>query len=95
MGTLEIKTSFFPLALPQALVFPVIEIDGTPYRKYWGTHSFHVPPGRHTVKAYHRWFFFRQCHLSEITVEVPENQTVRLRWATPIMVMSPGKWSRA
>ena len=92
---LEIKTSFPPLPpWLQALVCPVVEIDGTPHKKYWGTYSFKVAPGSHTVRAWHRWFFFRQCHLSEITVDVPENTTVRLRWATPVMVKSPGEWSR-
>jgi len=94
-ATLEIKTSF--LLLPpwlQALVCPVIEIDGTRHKKYWGIHPFKVTPGSHTIRAWHRWFFFSQCHLSEITVDVAENTTVRLQWATPVMVKSPGKWSR-
>ncbi len=94
--TLEIKTTFMPFPpWLQALVSPVIEIDGTRHKKYWGTHSFQVPPGKHTIRAWHRWFFFSQCHLSETEVDVAENTTVRLHWATPMMVMSPGKWSRA
>ena len=77
----------------QALVFPVIEIDGERHKRYWGTHSFEVAPGRHTVRAWHRWFFFSQCHFSETRVDVSANSTVRLRWSTPMMVMSPGEWS--
>jgi len=94
-ATLEIKTSFmlFPPWL-QALVCPVIEIDGTRHKKYWGTHAFSVSPGKHTVKAWHRWFFFSQCHLSKITVDVADGATTRLQWATPMMVSAPGKWSR-
>ena len=94
-ATLEIKTSFMPLPpWLQALVCPLIEIDGAPHKKYWGTHTFKVTPGNHTIRAWHRWFFFSQCHLSEIKVDVPDNSTVRLHWATPVMVRAPGKWSR-
>jgi len=93
---LEIKTSFMPLPpWLQALVCPVIEIDGICHKKYWGTHSFKVIPGSHTIRAWHRWFFFSQCHLSEIKIDVSENTTVRLHWSTPVMVKSPGKWDYA
>jgi len=93
--TLEIKTSFVPLPpWLQLFVTPVVEIDGTRHKTPWGTEWFKVEPGSHTVRAWHRWFFFSQCHLSEIEVDVPENTTVRLHWATPVMVMSPGKWSK-
>ena len=94
-GTLEITTSFPPIPpwLP-ALVRPVIEIDGERHKRYWGTHSFAVAPGKHTVKAWHRWFFFRRCHLSTTRVDVPDGGVVRLRWATPIAVMAPGRWTR-
>ncbi|HEX9792835.1 MAG TPA: hypothetical protein VGC54_02530 [Planctomycetota bacterium] len=93
--SLEIQTSFLPLPpWSQALVRPVIEIDGTCHKQYWGTHTFPVAPGPHTVRAWHRWFVFRRCHLSRIKLEVAENTTVRLRWATPVAVMAPGKWSR-
>jgi len=92
---LEIKTSFIPFPpWLQALVCPVIDIDGARYKKYWGTHTFKVTSGKHTVRAWHRWFFFSQCHLSEITVDVPEDTTLQLHWSTPIMVMSPGEWSQ-
>ena len=94
-ATLEIKTSF--ILLPpwlQALVCPVIEINVTRHKKYWGTHTFNVAPGKCVVRAWHRWFFFSQCHLSEITVDVAENSTVRLKWSTPVMVRSPGQWSQ-
>ena len=91
---IEVKASFFPLSVFQTLCCPVIEIDGQRHKHYWGTHSFPVIPGRHVIKAWHRWFFFSKCHLSEITVDVAAGDTVRLHWSTPIMVMSPGKWTR-
>ena len=79
----------------QALVCPVIEIDGTRHKQYWGTHSFKVAPGSYTIRGWHRWFFFSRCHLSETKVDVTENATVRLHWAATVAVTAPGKWSHS
>ncbi len=94
-ATIEIKTSYIWFSFLQALCCPVIEIDGEPHKRHWGSHSFSVSPGQHAIKAYHRWVFFPQAYASTICVRVLEGQTLRLHWQTRWFVMSPSQWSES
>ena len=94
-SALEITTSYIWFSFLEALSHPIIEIDGEPHETRWGTHSFPVAPGKHMITAYHRSGVFDKAYESTISVEVPENQTVRLRWHTGLMTFNPGKWSEA
>jgi len=90
VGKIRVTTKHQPMSVFQMLVKPVIEIDGERFKRWWGEHEFEVPVGAHTVKCYHRWFFFSKCHASEVDVKVLEGQTINLTWTTPLMVMSEG-----
>ena len=92
-GTIEVMTSHMPGSAAQELVKPIIEIDGEPREGIWGLNTLAVPPGQHTLKAYHKWLVFRQAYASSTTVEVAEGQTVRLGWHTGAAAFRPGVWS--
>ena len=92
-ATIEVRTSYIWLSFLQGLCRPVIEIDGMSLARDWGSHSFFVAAGQHTIKAYHRWMFFPQAFASSISVIAAEGQTIRLHWHTGWLVMSPGQWT--
>jgi hypothetical protein len=92
-GTIEITASHMPTSVAQDAVNPIIEVDGEPREGKWGLNTLVVPPGQHTVKAYHRWIVFRQAYASSTTVDVIEGQTVRLGWHTGAAAFRPGVWS--
>ena len=91
-STLKITTSYIWFSFFQAFCHPIVEIDGESHRTKWGTNSFPVTPGNHTISVYHRWLFFQKAYESTISVEIPKNQTVFLHWHTGWFAMSPGKW---
>jgi hypothetical protein len=90
MGTLEIKTGFFPLAFLLFLCTPTIEIDGRPERRRWGTSTFEVAPGSHRVKIYFAYLFKPECGANEVDVTVTENSTARIKYWMPPWMFSRG-----
>jgi hypothetical protein len=92
-ATIKVTTSYMWLSFFQDLCSPVIELDGKPHRRSWGTHSFQVTPGRHEVTAYHRWMFIARAYESGIYVDVKDGETVEIRWRTGWSTLSPGKWT--
>jgi hypothetical protein len=92
-ATIEVTASHMPTSVAQEAVHPTIEVDGVPQQGNWGVNVLAVTPGRHTLKAYHRWLIFREAYGSETTVDVAEGQTVRLGWHTGAAAFRPGVWS--
>jgi hypothetical protein len=93
MATIEITVSHMPGSVAQEAVNPIIEVDGEPRPGIWGLNTLTVPPGQHTLKAYHRWLLFREAYASSTTVDVAEGQTVRLGWHTGAAAFRPAVWS--
>ncbi|MDZ4169524.1 MAG: hypothetical protein U1E26_07700 [Coriobacteriia bacterium] len=91
---IEVTTSHVPGSTYQDLVNPTIEVDGEPLQGAWGVNTLTVAPGRHTLKAYHKWLVFRQAYASSITVDVAPGQTLRLGWHTGYTAFRPAKWSQ-
>jgi hypothetical protein len=92
-ATIEVTTSHMPGSVAQEAVNPTIEVDGVPQQGKWGLNVLAVAPGRHTLKAYHKWLVFREAYASTTTVDVAEGQTVRLGWHTGAAAFRPGVWS--
>jgi hypothetical protein len=92
-ATIEVVASHMPASVAQDAVNPTIEVDGVPQKGVWGLNTFTVSPGRHTLKAYHRWVVFKQAYASSTTVDVAEGQTVRLEWHTGAAAFTPAVWS--
>ncbi len=91
-ATLEITITHPPSSAFQELAIPIIEVDGEQHRGVWGLNTVPVTAGRHTVRAYHRWFFFREAFASETVVEVAEGDVAHLHWHTGAAVTRPGTW---
>ncbi len=92
-ATIEITASHMKGSAAQDLVHPIVEVDGEPHQVNWGVNTLTVPPGQHTLKAYHKWLVFSKAYASSTTVDVVEGQTVRLQWHTGAAAFRPGKWS--
>ena len=92
-ATIEVTASHMAGSAGQDLVKPIIEVDGQPYTGAWGANAFPVPPGSHTLKAYHKWLLFKEAYASTTTVDVAEGQTVRLEWRTGAAAFRPGVWT--
>lgn len=91
-AVIEVVASHVAGSAGQDLVKPIIEVDGEPREGAWGSNTLTVTPGRHTLKAYHRWFVFRQAYASSIEVDVVAGQTLRLGWRTGAAAFRPGRW---
>jgi hypothetical protein len=92
-ATIEITISHMPGSVAQEAVNPTIEVDGEPRQGAWGVNVLAVSPGRHTLKAYHRWLLFKEAYASSTTVDVAEGQTLRLEWHTGAAAFRPAVWS--
>jgi hypothetical protein len=92
-ATIEVTVSHMPGSVAQDAAHPIIEVDGEPRQAKWGLNTLTVPPGQHTLKAYHRWLLFRQAFASSTTVDVADGQIARLGWRTGAAVFQAGKWS--
>jgi len=91
-ATIEVTASHVKGSVAQEMVNPTIEIDGEPHEGKWGINTLTVPPGQHTLKAYHKWLVFKKAYASSTTIDVVEGQTVRLEWHTGGAAFRPGKW---
>jgi hypothetical protein len=91
--TIEVTASHMTGSVAQDAVNPIIEVDGEPRQGRWGVNAFVVSPGRHTLKAYHKWLLFREAYASSTTVDVAEGETARLGWHTGGAAFRPGVWS--
>ena len=92
-ATIEVTTSHMPGSAGQDLVHPIIELDGEPREGDWGLNTLTVSPGRHTLKAYHKWLVFKEAYASSTTVDVAEGEIARVGWHTGAAAFRPGVWS--
>jgi hypothetical protein len=92
-ATIEVTASHMAGSAGQDLVNPIIEVDGEPRQGNWGPNTLVLPPGQHTLKAYHKWLVFSQAYASSTTIDVAEGQTLRLGWHTGAAAFRPGVWS--
>jgi hypothetical protein len=86
----EVQVKFFPLAFFLFLCTPTIEVDGKKHRKYWGTHFFETPPGRHEIRIYFRYLFKPRCGENSIIVTVPAGGVRRVSYNMPPWMFAKG-----
>src|SRR5258706_3683227 len=70
---IQVETSFFPLSFFLYLCTPTIVIDGVAHRRPWGTHSFQLEGGMHTVRIFFGYLFMSNCGDNSIKVVVQPN----------------------
>ena len=90
---IELKLSFFPLAIFLLACTPRVKMDNTVVSKYWGTHFLSMSPGRHTLGVYFRYFGF-ECGKNGIEVDVPDGKTVKVSYYMTPLIFLPGSLER-
>jgi hypothetical protein len=92
-GGIVVETKIFPLAFLLLLTRPQLSVDGGPIaRVSWGQATFALPPGRHTVRCFVPYLWYRHMGDATIEVDVPPVGVVTVRWKSPWLVFFPGKW---
>ena len=87
---IQVTTSFFPLSFFLYLCTPTIVIDGVAHRKAWGTHSFPLPGGMHTVQVFFGYLFMPRCGFNQINVVVQPNCVHRITFNMPPWMFASG-----
>jgi hypothetical protein len=91
---IRVITKFFPLAFLLFFCTPRIHLDGgPPVPRKWGETDIPVYPGRHQVRCYFRYLFYRAVGDNSIVVDVAPGQLVTVQWKAPWLVFLKGKWS--
>src|SRR5690242_20433865 len=73
------------------LVKPKVSVDGNTQTGSWGKPTrFDVTPGSHTVEAWFRYLLMGQAGRNSLQVNVPEGQTVRVRYRSPWLLFLKG-----
>jgi hypothetical protein len=90
-GQLEVTTRHSPFAFIYGLFKTTIEIDAHVERRPWGTHTFDVPAGEHTVAVSYPWLFTSRAGRNSVTVTVRAGETTRVAYAAGPVRYLPGK----
>jgi hypothetical protein len=90
-----VRPRIFPLAFLLLFTKPRLSIDGALEQKAsWGECWFPLPPGRHSVRCYVPYLWYRHMGDSTIEVDVPQTGSVKIQWMSPWLVFIAGKWKQ-
>ena len=93
-GAIEVTTSFFFMAFLLSFFATTIHIDqSAPIKHPWGTRTYPVAPGRHSVRVYCTYLFYPTMGDGTIAVDVAPGQVVRVTWRAPWLVFLTGSFS--
>jgi hypothetical protein len=89
--TIRPKGFLFPYFL---LIFkPMLSVDGgDPQALKWQANFIALPPGRHTVRCYLPYLFWRHFGDSTVEVDLSAEVSTTVEWRTPWRVSREGKW---
>ena len=87
----EVTAKFFFLAWILYFITPTIEVDGPPYRRKWGTHSFDLAPGHHRVEVSFPYLFGKRMGANSIELDLAPGQIRRIRYRAPFLVFMKGR----
>jgi hypothetical protein len=93
MGTIRLRTSFFPLAF-FLFFFPArAGIDGGEPQKvgWFKTTDLSATPGTHRLLVYHPYFIPSWSHKAEVEITLEEGRTVMATYSAPLLAFLPGK----
>lgn len=92
-ASLEIRTSFFPLAFLLFFFTPRVSVDGgVPFPAKWNhPQVVPVPAGRHRVEVWVPYLWMRQMGRSDVVVDLAPGARVPVRWRAPRIVFNPGR----
>ena len=90
-SAIQVNTSYPALAFLLSAFKTRIAINGQRYELPWGTHTFPVGPGRHSVRVSFKYLLPSDAGGNEVEVEVEPGSTVRVRYRAPWLVFLKGK----
>ena len=87
---LNIKLGFFPLAFFLYACRPRVEINGQVHVTAWGQQHFSLPPGRHELRVYFVYLWWRRCGENRLPLQLAPGQKARVRYFMWPWVFMPG-----
>ena len=90
-SAIQVETSYPALAFLLSAFTTRIAINGQRYELPWGTHTFPVGPGLHTVRVSFRYFLPSDAGGNEVEVDVQPGHTVRVSYRAPWLVFLKGR----
>lgn len=92
-AAVDVRMKFFPLAFLLLLFKPQLQVDGAPpVAMSWGTARVPLAPGRHQLRAYVPYLFFRTMGDASCVIDIAAGQTMQATWSAPWLAFLPGKW---
>ncbi len=76
-----------PLAFPRWFCHPRVVIDEEVHHVAWGTHTFPVNPGSHTVEVFFKYLIWGKSGRVIVGVTVVEGETKRLTYSAPFNLL--------
>ena len=87
---IQVETGFFPLSFFLFFCHPRVVIDEETHQETWGTHSFPISSGSHSVKVFFKYFTMEECGANTIEVNVAEGETKRVKYSAPLLMTMKG-----
>lgn len=91
----EVTAKFFFFAFILFFITPNIEVDGTLYRRKWGTHFFELAPGHHRVEVSFPYLFRKRTGANSLEFDLTPGQVRRIRYRAPLIVFMKGRITEA
>ncbi len=86
----EIELSFFFMMWILFLVTPSIAINGMAQPRKWGTHLFHLPPGRYMFEAWYPYLFTSRTSIGALMLDLVPGGHYKLRYRPAWLVFLSG-----
>ena len=90
-SAIQVETSYPALAFLLSAFNARVAVNGQRYELPWGTHTFPVGPGTHTVRVSFKYFLPSDAGGNAVEVDVPPGKPVRVRYRAPWVVFLKGK----
>ncbi len=79
-----------PFAFPRWFCHPRVVINEEVHHVPWGTHTFPVNPGGHTVEVFFKYLIWGKSGRAIVGVTVAEGETKRLEYSAPFSSAGDG-----
>jgi hypothetical protein len=89
---IQLRAKVAPLAIFYYFTKPQVSVDGgAPFPVAWGVNQLTVPPGRHRVQVWFRYFLWSKANFAELDVDVPVGGVVAMTYKSRWTVLVAGR----
>ncbi len=89
-----LKTKYLLVSFLLAFFKPKLVVDGgEPVQVSWGETFIPLAPGRHQLRVFVPYLWYRHMGDSTQDIEVAPGQVVHAQWKSPWLVFLRGKWT--